>query len=316
MKQYKFRETDEIRQYLIEIEANKLVFDYIKLLPEAEENIRRESLLKSAIYSAKIEGIPMVRSIEPKRKEVTNLVKAYRQVYMGKKYEKLTIDVIRNIHMMVMDNISEMAGKFRQEPWAIYNSAGFVIYLAPSFLTIPKMMKEYINYMNRLDCHSIIRAAIGQFVFEKIHPFADGNGRVGRLISALILKNNNFHFRGILPFEEYTDNNRMGYYDALESNIEMTDFIEYFLKSVAETGRMVIARINESEKGEKNNLLAPRRGELVNIIKDHPLCSFEFLSRRFASVNPKTLHYDLRKLQDLGLIKKVGKTRGCLYVAD
>ncbi|PIX68038.1 hypothetical protein COZ41_01765, partial [Candidatus Shapirobacteria bacterium CG_4_10_14_3_um_filter_35_13] len=56
-----------------------------------------------------------------------------------------------------------------------------------------------------------------------------------------------------------------------------------------------------------------RRQEILNIISDHPNCSFDFLQRRFANVNPKTLHYDIKKLQNINLIQKVGATRGTLY---
>ena len=59
--------------------------------------------------------------------------------------------------------------------------------------------------------------------------------------------------------------------------------------------------------------LSLRRQEILAIIADHPDCSFDFLTRRFAAVNPKTLHYDLKKLLDLNLIIKVGITRGVLY---
>jgi len=59
--------------------------------------------------------------------------------------------------------------------------------------------------------------------------------------------------------------------------------------------------------------LSLRRQEILLIIADHPNCSFEFLSRRFAAVNPKTLHYDLKKLLNLNLIVKIGITRGVLY---
>ena len=56
-----------------------------------------------------------------------------------------------------------------------------------------------------------------------------------------------------------------------------------------------------------------RRQEILNIITDHPNCSFDFLQRRFANINSKTLHYDIKKLIDLTLITKIGVTRGALY---
>ena len=59
--------------------------------------------------------------------------------------------------------------------------------------------------------------------------------------------------------------------------------------------------------------LLPRRQEILKTIGDHPFCSFDFISRRFSAVNPKTLHYDLKKLQEEGFVIKLGKTRGVLY---
>lgn len=321
MRKYRFTETAEIKQRLIEIEACKIVFENIRVLLEIEENIRRESLLKSSIYSARIEGNPLTEksfsaSSGNKKIEVANLIKAYDQIYSNKRLTNLTVELTRKLHLMVMKNISQLAGKFRQEPWAINNSAGFVIYLAPPYFEVPKLMNQYVSYLDSLNNHPVIVAAIAQFILEKIHPFADGNGRVGRLISAVILKQYNYHFRGILPFEEYTDNHREEYYYALEPSSDMTAFVEYFLDSVIFATKQMMLRINQLPigKDKKTVLLAPRREEIVNIITDHPMCSFEFLSRRFSAVNPKTLHYDLKKLQEMKYIEKSGTTRGVLYV--
>jgi DeoR/GlpR family transcriptional regulator of sugar metabolism len=59
--------------------------------------------------------------------------------------------------------------------------------------------------------------------------------------------------------------------------------------------------------------LLPRRREILEIIKEHPYCSFDFISRRFMTINQKTLHYDLSQLQKKGFIIKAGVTRGVKY---
>ncbi|KKQ97416.1 MAG: hypothetical protein UT24_C0008G0073 [Candidatus Woesebacteria bacterium GW2011_GWB1_39_12] len=66
---------------------------------------------------------------------------------------------------------------------------------------------------------------------------------------------------------------------------------------------------------EEFKLFVPyfRRKEICTFIKNYPFCSFDFISRRFLAVNPKTLHYDLKKLQEEGFIIKAGKTRGVTY---
>jgi len=64
------------------------------------------------------------------------------------------------------------------------------------------------------------------------------------------------------------------------------------------------------------DFLLPRRREILETIKDHPGCSFDFIRRRFSSVNPKTLHYDMGQLLKKGFILKVGGTRGAIYKAN
>lgn len=320
MMNYHFSETEEIKKRLIEIEAAKIVFDNAKILPQVEEKIRRESLLKSSLYSARIEGNPTTwesgsdqNTHEIHKLEIRNLVTTYKSIYFSRLPSEVTVDYIKLIQGKVMKNISGMAGKFRQEPWAIFNVAGVAVYLAPAYFEIPKLMGEYVKYAKSLNHHPLIDAGILQFILEKIHPFADGNGRTGRLLSAYWLCKHNFHFRGLLTFEEYTDNHREEYYDVLEPSKDMTGFIEYFLDSLAETAKNILPKL-ESIKMIKTQLLPPRREEIVNIIFDHPYCSFDFLQRRFAGVNPKTLHYDLKKLQEIGRVTKVGKTRGSTYI--
>lgn len=64
---------------------------------------------------------------------------------------------------------------------------------------------------------------------------------------------------------------------------------------------------------EVESRLSLRRREIINTLKDHPYSSFDFIRRRFFSVNPKTLHYDLKKLQEQKLVVKVGTTQGAVY---
>src|SRR3990172_3615788 len=195
MLKHKYKETEEIRKLLNEIEALKIVFETIKPLPHVEENIRRESILKSAVYSARIEGNPLrledikTGSISPSSKnisqlEVFNLHRAHNFVYSKDAPKKMNLQLIKDLHHLVMKNISTNAGNFRTDPWGIFNPAGITVYLAPAHFNIPKLMSEYITLIKNCKNNTPVKSAISQFMFEKIHPFADGNGRVGRLISS------------------------------------------------------------------------------------------------------------------------------------
>ncbi len=321
MLSFKYQETKNIKKSLEQIEAMQVVFGSLAPSHKLEENIRRESLLKSALYSAKIEGnklsiidVSSERTTKNKDKlEVFNLLKAYQYVFGKKVNQTLTIKEIKKIHRMVMNNLVPSAGKFRQKPGAIFNQAGVAVYLAPPHIEIEERMKALIVLINKLKKPAPVKAAIGHFLLEKIHPFADGNGRVGRLLSAHIMQCEGFGFGGMISVEEVINQKKDEYYQALAPSNKVTDFVSFFLDSFLAQAKVALTKINTVSSEGPEKYLLPRRKEIYLLIKDHSLCSFDFIKRRFMAVNPKTLHYDLKKLQDDDFIVKVGKTRGVLY---
>jgi DNA-binding transcriptional ArsR family regulator len=98
-----------------------------------------------------------------------------------------------------------------------------------------------------------------------------------------------------------------------EPEKDATDYLIFMLTAIDETGKNAKELILEKQEAEVADYLLPRRAEIYNIIRDHKLVNFDFLRRRFASVNERTLRYDLKKLADQGLIRKRGATRGVYY---
>lgn len=230
---YRYKVTNKTQQLLLELKALKIVFDKLPVLPHIEERLRRESLLRSSLFSARIEGNPLtIQQVAPLSPEVFNLLRTYKYVYFGKIPQKISLKFVSKLHQLVMSKISSDSGKLRREPWAIFNQAGVAVYVAPPPFKLPKLIKDFINTTKSLPKEPPIKAGFAQFVFEKIHPFADGNGRVGRLLSAYILKTGGFDFRGLVSFEEYIDEHREHYYQALEPSFDASEFIEFFLESL------------------------------------------------------------------------------------
>jgi len=318
MLDFRYKETETIKKLLFEAEALKILFQSFKTLPSIEEKIRRESLLKSSLYSARIEGNPAeygnIEDVDKLHKlEIFNLLSAYKYIYSKRVQKHLTINLIRRIHRMVMKNISGVAGTYRGESWAIFNKEGAVVYLPPAHFKVPKLMNDLMSKYEKSTYHPFVKSAITQFLFEKIHPFADGNGRVGRLVSTYILQNEGYGFRGLVPVEEIIDNRRPDYYQTLEPNNDATLFIEFMLESFIEQAKKTAEKLLNVNEEKPEDFLSPRRREILEIIKDHPFSSFDLISRRFSKINIKTLHYDLKKLQDKGFIIKIGETRGVTY---
>lgn len=300
---WNWQKTKRIEQLLIELEAIKLVKSRELLDLKQIEASRQRSLLKSAVYSARIEGFAATE--QKPLKEAQNLLAAYKYVY-SKNIGKISVDKIKDLHKKVLRGILDTAGNFRTEQWAIFNEAGVAIYLAPAHFEVARLMQEYIEYLGNFSDHSAVKAAVAQFAFEKIHPFADGNGRVGRLISAFILHTESYGFDGLVPFEEFIENHRDEYYAGLRPNNDATEFVEFFLEAIVTQGQKRDVVLQSS------NLL-PRRQEILDTIRDHPKCSFDFIRRRFMAINPKTLHYDVSQLIKAGLVRKLGVSRGSVY---
>lgn len=305
---------------LRQLDALRLAFELIKPSAIVEENIRRESLLKSSLYSAKIEGNQLTyesvtSGLNEKTKaklEVFNLLSAYRFIYSTKAPKKASLSLIKKLHQFAMKNLLAGPGKFRHEQSAIFNQAGVAIYLTPPPAEIIDRLNQLIKQINKINEPIPIKAATAHFYFEKIHPFSDGNGRVGRLLTASIMNQGGFGFKGLVGIEETINNRKDEYYQALSESKNPRTLTELFLQLYLDQGKKILAKLSQPET-DGRPVLPLRRQEIINILKDHPYSSFDFIQRRFLSVNPKTLHYDLKKLQEQNLIVKVGVTRGAVY---
>lgn len=319
----KYLLTANITKYLQSLEASRQIVDAVSTPPEIEQNIRRQSTLKSSLFSARIEGnpltlddLPKIPSKDQKKREVYNILKALNRINQ-KSSRDLTVKEVLTWHETVTEGLMENtdSGKFRSESSAIFNSAGIAIYLPPPPGQVLSLMNRLLTFTNSpKESFVPVRACLAHYSFEKIHPFLDGNGRVGRLLLSSVLLKGSHGFKGLLSLEEYLDKNRSDYYRALESSErDVTDYLEFMLEMLSLAAEDVKKAVLEKQSAEAEDFLLPRRAEILNIIKDHKLISFDIIRRRFIGVNERTLRYDLKKLQEGGFIRKRGATKGVYY---
>lgn len=316
--------TPKISELLSKIEANRQVVDAISIPPEIEMNIRRKSTLKSSLFSARIEGnnatLDEISKISPKDKkkvEINNILRAINYI-SEKKFAKVSQKDILSFHSMIMKGINEEnLGKLRNTHEGIFTSAGTVIYHAPPPSQVPSLIDRLLKFANSDKEKFIpIKAILTHYIFEKIHPFIDGSGRVGRLLMLSVLKKDGYGFKGILPFEEKIDLSRESYYRMLEEpERDVTAYIEFMLDMIKKASDETKEQIITSQKPETEDFLLPRRAEILNLIRDHKILNFDSVRRRFANINERTLRYDLKKLTDAGFVNKLGTTKGVYYKA-
>ena len=309
---YRHQPTPNIVKLLQTLEVNRRLIDLLPSLPHIEQRLRRQYILKSSLFSAHIEGIGTASPHDVSKLEVQNILSTSNWLHSASRPRRLNLKVIRQFHSRILSNLSPDAGKFRHEASAIFNQAGVAIYFAPPPSEIKPLLSQLIRWANRISINPV-SAAVFHFGFEKIHPFLDGNGRVGRLLSTLILKQGGYNLRGLINLEEYLDTNRVAYYDLLNlSNSDITPFVDFFLTGLVNQSEQVISQLRHQTEDETSKLL-PRRQEILNVIRDHSQASFDFIRRRFLSIPASTLRYDLRQLAKHNLIKKLGATRGAVY---
>src|SRR3990167_629201 len=152
----KYTLTPAITQCLQTIEAAKSVIDAVTIPPEVETNIRRQSYLKSSLFSARIEGNPLTLdeitgrpSNDQKKREVHDILKALEMV-RDRGARDVSMSFLLNIHQRTMQDLGEKGtvGKLRTETSAIFNSAGIAVYIPPPPRQIKPAMERLIKFIN------------------------------------------------------------------------------------------------------------------------------------------------------------------------
>lgn len=313
--------TGEILNKIVKIRSIKLYLKDINFDSLVIKKIQKKNILNSSLYSAKIEGNPLEFNqldLSPRNKqklEVLNIVSALN--YIEKKLLKsqpIDNTLLKKLHQLVMAQLSNQMGKYRKQPSAVFNQAGVAVYVCPPASQINRLMDQLLLYINSSkERFVLIKAFISHLIFEKIHPFLDGNGRIGRLLILLVLKKEQSPPSYIIPFERTLEKRRAEYYHYLNIGLkDPTSYLQFMLDCYYQELKLVKEELELESKKEQLDL-SLRQEEILAVIKDHEIVSLDFIKRRFMRVPVRTLRYDLKKLVDRKLVSKIGKTKGVVY---
>ncbi len=222
----------QISEKIGEINAN--------LLDKPSPKLRKQNRIKTIHSSLKIEGNTLTEEqitaiIESKRvigpqkdiKEVLNAIEVYNQ------FEKLKYHNEKDFlkaHKTIMIGLIENPGKYRKQGVGIVKGTK-VEHIAPPSQNVPYLMNDLFKYLKDKNELSLIKSCVFHYEMEFIHPFLDGNGRMGRLWQTLILTNEYPVFE-FIPLETLISNSQKEYYKALsesDNKGKSTIFIEYML---------------------------------------------------------------------------------------
>ena len=185
--------------------------------------------LSEGEVQAILEGKKVVAPLK-EIQEVRNAIKTYEL------YPKLNPFSIRDLllaHGTMMAGLMDEAGMFRSGGVGVFDSDK-AIHIAPPADRVKELMKDLFTWLESTDDHLLIRSCVFHYEFEFIHPFADGNGRIGRLWQSLILGQLNPIFEH-LPVENMVYANQEAYYDAINKSSDLGDsspFIDFMLEEI------------------------------------------------------------------------------------
>ena len=235
---------------------------------------------------------------------------------------------IQTLHGLMMRGLlsedkASALGRYKTVDNKITNSAGTVVFLPPSFKETKKYMDELINYMNDSNdkTHPLIKAAIIHSQFESIHPFSDGNGRVGRiLISLYLLKTKVINF----PFfyiSEAISQDKSVYYNMLTDSRENSydGWIKYFLKKIVVQTQKHTAYIDaldslyaQTKAALQSNINSPKYDLIIEYLFTHPILNAVKLADALSVSRGQAMRY-LLVLESEHILKSNDRKRGKVF---
>tara|TARA_R110001606_G_scaffold399186_2_gene581389 strand:+ start:5239 stop:6210 length:972 start_codon:yes stop_codon:yes gene_type:complete len=285
-------------------------------LNKPSTTLRKENRIKTIHSSLKIEGNTLTeeqitallenkRVIGPQKdiKEVLNAIEIYENLEKFNPYKEKSF---LEAHASLMNNLVENAGKYRKQGVGIVKGSK-VEHLAPPYENVPYLMKDLFQYLKKSEEIELIKSCVFHYEMEFIHPFLDGNGRMGRLWQTLILMRKYPIFE-FIPFETLISKDQEKYYRALSESDKTgksTKFIEYML-NVIDTSISDLLKYNNRTLNEKDRLeyfISLNKSEFTR--KDY--------MDIFKDISSATASRDLKKGLEIEIFDKIGQRNKTKY---
>jgi Fic family protein len=317
---------------------------YSEHIPDVDLFIRMH-VLKEATQSSKIEGTQTnmeealldKKDVAPERRsdweEVQNYIAAMNQAIASLEKLPFSARLICDTHRTLMQGVRgrhKQPGAFRtSQNWIGGASINDAVFVPPAHHFIGELIADLERFAHDERWHfpELLKAALLHYQFETIHPFLDGNGRVGRLLITLYLVSRGLLKRPVLYLSDFFERNRQLYYDNLMGVREKNDLLQwfkFFLVGVSETARNSVETFDNVLKLQKQTDQRLRElksrtanaQKVVNALYKRPMTNAARVGK-VAGVSAASAYKLIADLERLGIVKEVtGSKRGRVYVFD
>lgn len=238
---------------------------FSKLVPNIDLFLQLH-IAKEAVISSRIEGTQTrmdeallpESEVKPERrndwKEVNNYILAINSAISELERLPISSRLIRQTHKILLNSVRgehKSPGEFRtSQNWIGGKSIADAKYIPPTHQLVPDLMSDLEQFLNndQIAIPALMRIAIAHYQFESIHPFLDGNGRIGRLLITLYLVKEKMLNKPLLYLSNFFENPKDLYYDnlsAIRTKNDILQWIKYFLVGVEQTATLAVSSLSE-----------------------------------------------------------------------
>ncbi len=237
-------------------------------------------------------------------KDIAEVKNAYEIYERLDELDPYSVDDLLTAHGIMTRWLVEESGVFRSRPVGVVDSEGHVLHFGTLPQYVPDLVMELLDWTKTSEVHMLIRSCVFHYELELIHPFADGNGRVGRLWHTLLLSKWNPAFAW-LPVESIIHDWQQEYYEAINASNdagESTVFIEFMLSAIK---ALLIEAINTSNEmsNRKMDKATLRWNKIQEFLKTHDYIMNADV-RELCGVSAATANRILVKLADEDKLQK------------
>jgi Fic family protein len=290
-------------------------------------------VVKEAQTSSRIEGtrtgideaLMPEEQIRPEKRddwrEVRNYIDAVQTAVAKLDTLPLSNRLLKQTHAVLMQGVRgehKQPGEFRtSQNWIGGSSLADAVFIPPHHDSVPELMGDLEKFWHNDEIRvpHLVRIAISHYQFETIHPFLDGNGRIGRLLIPLYLISHGLLAKPSLYLSDYFERNRAGYYDALmrvRTADDMIHWIRFFLNGVAQTaakGRDVFRQILTLRTEVEQAVLglgkrAQTARQALNLLYRKPIINADDATKAL-SISTPTANKLIQAMVDLGILVEI-----------